>query len=47
MDLHGSNFICSGGWPYLVSMGREALGPVNAQCSNEGKCQGGEVGEDG
>jgi hypothetical protein len=25
---HGSSYICSRGWPYLASMGREALGPV-------------------
>jgi hypothetical protein len=27
---HGSNYICSRGWPYLASMGGEALGPVDA-----------------
>jgi hypothetical protein len=27
---HGFSFICSRGWPYLASMGGEALGPVKA-----------------
>jgi hypothetical protein len=27
---HGSSYICSGGWPYLASMGGKALGPAKA-----------------
>jgi hypothetical protein len=32
------------GWPYLASMGVEALGPVMVQCPSVGECQGSEVG---
>jgi len=28
---HGSGCICSRGWPYLASMGWEALGSIEAQ----------------
>jgi hypothetical protein len=31
----------------LVINGRDALGPVKAQCSSVGECQGQEVGVDG
>jgi hypothetical protein len=31
-------------WPYLASMGDEALGSVKVQCPSLGECQGGEVG---
>jgi hypothetical protein len=27
---HGSSHICSRGWPYLTSVGGEALGPMKA-----------------
>ena len=30
--IHGSNCLCSRGWPYLASMGGEALGPVKTRC---------------
>ena len=36
----GSRCICSKGYLYLVSMGREALGPVKAQCPSVGECLG-------
>jgi hypothetical protein len=29
---HGSSCICGRGWPYLASMGGEALGPMKVQC---------------
>jgi len=35
-------YICS--WPYLASMGEEALGPVKAQCPIVGEYQGSKVG---
>jgi hypothetical protein len=35
---HGSSCIYSRGWPYLASMGGEALGPVKAQCLSVGEC---------
>jgi hypothetical protein len=41
---HGSSHICSRGWPYLSSMGEEALGPVKAVCPSVGDCQGQEAG---
>jgi hypothetical protein len=28
--IHGSRYICSRRWPYVASMGGEALGPVKA-----------------
>jgi hypothetical protein len=28
--IHSSRYICSGGWPYLVSMRGEAFSPVEA-----------------
>jgi hypothetical protein len=34
----GSNHVCSRGWPWMASMGREALGPMMARCSSVGKC---------
>jgi hypothetical protein len=40
---HGSNFICSRGWPSRSSMGGEALGPVKARCPTVGECQDQEV----
>jgi hypothetical protein len=40
---HDSSCICSRGWPYLASVGGEALGPVKSQCPSVGKCQGSEV----
>jgi hypothetical protein len=33
---HGSSCICSRRWPFLASMGRETLGPVEAQCPRVG-----------
>jgi hypothetical protein len=33
---HGSNRICSRGWPCWASMGGEALGPVKATCPSVG-----------
>jgi hypothetical protein len=44
---HGSSHICSRGWLYLASMGREALGPVKAECPSVGEYQGSEVGVGG
>jgi hypothetical protein len=41
---HGSRCICSRGLPYLVSMGGEALGPVEARCPSVGECEGTEAG---
>jgi hypothetical protein len=35
---HGSNCICSRGWPYSASMRREALGTVKAQSSSVREC---------
>ena len=34
----GSSCICSRGWPYLTSVGGEALGSVEAQCPSIGGC---------
>jgi hypothetical protein len=34
---HGSSCICIRGWPYLASMGGDALGPVKAQCPSIGE----------
>jgi hypothetical protein len=28
--IHGSRYICNGGWPYITSMGRKVFGPVEA-----------------
>jgi hypothetical protein len=28
--IHGLRYICNKEWPYLTSMGEEALGPVEA-----------------
>jgi hypothetical protein len=36
--VHGSSYLCSRGWPYLASMGGEALGPVEARCPSIRKC---------
>jgi hypothetical protein len=41
---HGFSCICSRGCCYLATVGSEALGPVKAQFSSVGKCQGSEVG---
>ena len=35
---HGFSYICSRGWPYLSSMGGEALGPLEAWCPSKGGC---------
>jgi hypothetical protein len=35
---HGSGCLCSRGWPYLASMGGEALGPVESWCPSIGRC---------
>jgi hypothetical protein len=35
---HGSIYICSRGWPYLTSMGGEALCPVEAWWPSVGEC---------
>ena len=37
---HGSSCICSRGWPWLSSMGGEALGPVKVLCPSTGEFQG-------
>ena len=37
---HGSNCICSRGWPSQSSMGEEALDPVKVLCPSIGDCQG-------
>jgi hypothetical protein len=39
--------IYSRGWPHLASMGGEALGPVKAQCTSVGECEGRVVGVSG
>jgi hypothetical protein len=44
---HGSNYICSRGWPSWSSMGGDALGPVKVQYPSIGECQGQEVGVGG
>jgi len=44
---HGSSCICSRGWPYLASVGGEALVLVKAQCPSVEEFQGGEVGMGG
>ena len=44
---HGSNCICSRGWPSQSSMGEEALGSVKALSPSVGECQGQEVGVGG
>ena len=36
---HSSSHICSRGWPYWTSVGREALSPVKAWCPIVGECQ--------
>ena len=41
---HGSSLICSRGWPCWASMGGETLGPMKAECTSVGECQGGEAG---
>jgi hypothetical protein len=41
---HGSSHIYSRGWPWWASIGREALGPLKAQCPSVGEFEGGEVG---
>jgi hypothetical protein len=38
-STHGSSQICSRGWPYGISMGGEALGPVKTLCPSVGKFQ--------
>jgi hypothetical protein len=43
-ETHGSSYICSRGWPYLASMGIEALGPLKARCPSVGKHQGSNAG---
>jgi hypothetical protein len=45
--IHVSSQICSRGQPCQASMGGEALGPVKAQCSSIGECQGWEAGLNG
>jgi len=40
----GSSHICNRGWHYLVSIGREALGPVKAHFPSAEECQGVEGG---
>jgi hypothetical protein len=37
--IHGSSPICSRGWPYLASMGVEALGAVKALCPSVGNAR--------
>jgi len=37
---HGSSSICSRGWPYLPTVGGEALGPVHAGFPSVEECQG-------
>jgi len=44
---HGSNLICSRGWPFGASMGGEALSPAKAVFSSLGECQDGEAGGTG
>ena len=39
MVIHGSSCICNLGWPSQLSMGGEALGPVEVLCPNIGECQ--------
>jgi hypothetical protein len=46
-ETHGSNCICSRGWPCRTLIGGEALGPGKAQGSSEGECQGEEAGVGG
>jgi hypothetical protein len=41
---HGSSHICSRGWPYRASTGKEAFGPVMVGCPIVGGCLGGVVG---
>jgi hypothetical protein len=41
---HGFSRICSRGWPFWISVGREALDPVEARCPCVGECQDGEAG---
>lgn len=36
--IHGSNCLCSRGWPYLALMEGESLDPVETQCPNQ--CRG-------
>jgi hypothetical protein len=43
LGTHGSSCICSRGWLYLVSMGGEALGPIEVLCPIGG-CQRSEGG---
>ena len=38
---HGSNHICSRGWPCQTSVGGEALGPVKVQCPSVGDARAG------
>jgi hypothetical protein len=45
--IHGSRCVCSRGWPCWISMGREALGLVKAQCRSVGECQYRKGGENG
>jgi hypothetical protein len=48
VGTHGSSCICSRGWwPYLTSMGGEALGPMKAWYPSVGESQGSEVGVGG
>jgi hypothetical protein len=44
LSTPGSSCICSRGWPFPPSIGGEAFGPVNAQCSSVGEGVGGLVG---
>jgi hypothetical protein len=44
---HDSSDICSRGWPCQISMGGEALGPVQTQCPSVRECQDGETGVGG
>ena len=37
---HGSNCICSRGWPSWPSLGGEGLGPMKVLCPSTGECQG-------
>jgi hypothetical protein len=43
----GSSHICSRGWLFPASMGREALGPLKARCPSVGEFKGGEAGVGG
>ena len=41
--IYGSSFVCSRGWPYLTSVGGEALSSVKARCPSVGEFEGGKV----